>query len=461
MRKLLNRLHDRLGDFWWYSLMLFCACRAADLLNAFVGLWLVPKYVDPSELGAVMPLTQFANFLAIPVAAFANTFRNELTRLSIGKEFGKLKTLMHGVFVATAIFLFLAIVVARFVLPSFLERIRIVEGSLGLVIIAASFVGAVSPIYTNALQALKKFKAQSVINIVGAPVRLLVMLVAMPFRALSGYFIGQAATPVFTMAASVISLRKEFSAKAEPYWTRDTFKKFSALLAIFLASGIVGGIYGLVESTVIRQRLPDLDSAGYYMATRFSEIATYLYGAMIFAFFPFAAELAKNSKEHAKLILKSTGVNIAFCLLMALIFCFISKPLLDFLPHGDKYSAYWWSIPWLIAITGISSLHGFYTTAEIAANRFNFLKWSIPLDLSYPTLLLLVTGHGYLAGIIPTSWTSFLDAHNIQSLDTMLWWMTAINVIKALACFYAMATQDHHITCKNSMALRTAAHELR
>ena len=137
MRKIAGKLHERMGDFWWYSLMLFCACRAADVLNAFVGLWLVPKYVDPSELGAVMPLTQFANFLAIPVAAFANTFRNELTRLSIGKEFGKLKTLMRGVFVATAVFLFLAIVVARFLLPAFLERIRIVEGSLGLVIIAA------------------------------------------------------------------------------------------------------------------------------------------------------------------------------------------------------------------------------------------------------------------------------------------------------------------------------------
>ena len=426
--------------------MLFCACRAADLQNAFVGLWLVPKYVDPSELGAVMPLTQFANFLAIPVAAFANTFRNELTRLSIGKEFGKLKTLMRGVFVATAIFLFLAIIVARLALPAFLERIRIVEGSLGIIIIAASFVGAVSPIYSNALQALKKFKAQSIINIAGAPIRLLVMLVAMPFRALSGYFVGQAATPMFTMAASVVSLRKEFSAKAEPYWTRDTFKKFSALLAIFLASGAAAGFTGLVESTIIRQRLPDLDSAGYYMATRFSEIATYLYSAMIFTFFPFAAELAKHGKEHVKLILKSTGVNIAFCFSIAIAFCFISKPILAFLPHGDKYSAYWWSIPWLIAITGISSLHGFYTTAEIAANRFNFLKWSIPLDLSYPTLLLLVTGHGYFARIIPISWTEFLTSHNIHSLTAMLWWMTAINVIKALACLIAMATSKPRVS---------------
>ena len=58
MTALLNKLHSKLGDFWWYSLMLFCAMRAADCLNVFVGLWLVPKYVEPAELGAVMPLTR-------------------------------------------------------------------------------------------------------------------------------------------------------------------------------------------------------------------------------------------------------------------------------------------------------------------------------------------------------------------------------------------------------------------
>ena len=431
---MLERLHARLGDFWWYSLMLFCACRAADLLNAFVGLWLVPKYVDPSELGAVMPLTQFANFLAIPIAAFANTFRNELTRLSIGKEFGKLKTLLRGVFVATAIFLFLAIIVARLALPAFLERIRIVEGSLGVVIIAASFVGAVAPIYTNALQALKKFKAQSLISVVGAPVRLITMLLAMPFRALTGYFIGQAAVPIFTFVSSVFALRKELSIKAEPYWTKETFKKSIALFAVFAGSGAVGNFMLLVESTVIRQRLPELDSAGYYMATRFSEIATYLYSAMVFAIFPFAAQLAKDGKKHAKLILKSVGANIAFCIIIAAAFCFFAKPALSFLPHGEQYAAYWWSVPWLIGITSLSSIYGLYITAEIATNRFRFLKWAIPLDIAYPSLLLLITGHGYFSNITPSCFSEFLNAHNIRSLDTMLWWMTVINGAKALCC---------------------------
>ncbi len=435
----LNALHRRMGDFWWYSLMLFLACRAADALNAFVGLWLVPKYVPPSELGAVMPLMQFANFLAIPIAAFANTFRNELTRLSVNREFGKLKTLMRGVFVASAIFMFLAIIAARLIMPAFLERIRIVEGSLGLIIIATSFVSAVSPIYSNALQALKKFKAQSVISIIGAPIRLLTMLVTMPFRALSGYFIGQASIPVFSMTASVIALKKELSVKAEPYWNKDTFKKFSKLFFIFISIGLIDGFFLLVEATVLRQRLCDLDSAGYYMASRFSEIAGFLAATMLFTLFPFTAEKAAKGENTSPLVIKSLIVNAAFCALLALPFIFFGKTILSFLPHGDQYAAYWWAIPWMIGITFLCSIMAFYLTAEFSANRFKFLKWYLPIDFAYPLLLLFVTGHGYFADIIPATWTEFLTTHNIYSLKTMLWWITAINGLKAIICVISIA----------------------
>ena len=183
---LIKRLHAKIGDFWWYSLMIFLAARAADCLNVFVGLWLVPKYVPPSELGAVQPLANFANFFAIPAAVFASTFRQEISNLAVRREFGKMKSLMRGVFIATAVFFFVALVAARIVLPSFLWRIRIAEGSLGLVILVAAFSGPIASIYSTPLQALKKFKASSTIQILGAPIRLVVMLVAMPYRALVG-----------------------------------------------------------------------------------------------------------------------------------------------------------------------------------------------------------------------------------------------------------------------------------
>ena len=456
---MLAKLHARIGDFWWYSLMLFCACRAADLLNAFVGLWLVPKYVGPTELGAVQPLTQFANFLAIPVAAFANTFRNELTRLSIGKEYGKLKTLMRGVFAATAVFLFLAIITARFLLPAFLERIRIVEGSLGLIIIAASFVGAVAPIYSNALQALKKFKAQSLLSIVGAPIRLIAMLIAMPFRAITGYFVGQAATPVFSIAASVVSLRKELSVKAEPYWDKEVFQRFARLFGIFVIIGIVDGFYLLTESTVLRQRLPDLDSAGYYMATRFSEIASFLAATLSFTIFPFTAEKATAGEALRPLIVKAISANAIFCLVLALPFMFFGRQILLILPHGDQYATYWWAIPWLIGITFLTSIIIFFVTAEISADRFKFTRWYIPIDLIYPVLLLLITGYGYYAHLLPSKWAEFLSTHNIRSLDAMLWWATAITALRAICCFVAITREkleaDTRTTANNSTATST------
>ena len=439
LRERLNALHFRMGDFWWYSLLLFLACRLADALNAFVGLWLVPKYVPPSELGAVMPLMQFAGFLAIPIAAFSNTFRNELTRLSVNQEFGKLKTLMRGVFIASAVFIFIATIVAHFVFPAFLERIRIAEGSLGVIIIASSFVSAVSPIYSNAIQALKKFKAQSLISIIGAPIRLLAMLVTMPFRALSGYFIGQASVPVFSMAASVFALKNELSVKAEPYWEKGTVKKFSRLFFIFISIGIIDGFFLLVEATTLRQRLCDLDSAGYYMASRFSEIASFLAATMLFTIFPFTAEKAAKGENTSPLVIKSLIANAAFCALLSLPFIFFGKNILSLLPHGDQYAAYWWAIPWMIGITFLCSIMGFYITAEFSANRFKFLKWYLPIDFTYPILLLLVTGHGYFADIIPATWTEFLTAHNIRSLETMLWWITAINGLKAIICIVSIA----------------------
>ena len=441
MRQLLKGLHAKLGDFWWYSLMLFAACRAADALNVFVGLWLVPKYVTPAELGAVMPLTQFATFLAIPIAVFASTFRNELTTLVVNGRFGQMKTLLRGVFIATAVFLFLAIIVCRLVLPAYLERIRIAEGSLGFIILITSFIGAIAPIYCNALQSLKKFKASSTLAILGAPLRLVTMLVTMPLRALSGYFVGQCAVPVSQIVGSVICLRKELSIPAEPYWSRGIVRRFGRLFFVFGIWSLACGFASLVESTVLRQRLPELDSAAYYLVTRFSEIAGFLAMALIFTIFPFAAELSAKGRDTRPLILKASLAIFVTNAALAAFFWVFGARIISFLPHGGDYAAYWWAIPWLIAIATLNFFVSCYTTGESSASRFGFLWWVMPLTLGYPVLLLAVTGYGYFTACIPASWSAFLAVHNVTSLSAMLWWMTGVAVLKALGCLLAMLRQ--------------------
>ena len=101
----------------------------------------------------------------------------------------------------------------------------------------------------------------------------------------------------------------------------------------------------------------------------------------------------------------------------------------------------WWAIPWIISTrTPFASI---FTTAEISAFRFRYMKWMIPLTLLYPTALLFVTGHGYFATYLPDSWTLFLATHNVTSHQAMLWWMTAANALKALGCALAMLRQKH------------------
>ena len=432
MKALLDKLHARLGDFWWYTLMIFMAARAADCLNVFVGLWLVPKYVPPSELGAVMPLSNFAAFLAIPVGVFATTFRQELSNLAVKREFGKLKTLMRGVFIATAVFIVFAITVSHFLLPHYLERIRIAEGSLGMLILAYSFINAISPIFSNPLQALKKFKATTVISLVGAPVRLLTMLATIPLRALSGYFVGQASVPSFSIVTSVIALRKELSVKAEPYWTKSVVRRFGKLFLIFGASAVLGGISELVQSTVLRQRLPDVDSAAYYMVTRFSEITSFLSSTLLITIFPFAAELAAKGRSTHGLVNKSFGAIVITNALLALCFCLVGKPLLELLPQGQAYADFWWAIPCLIGISTLNAYGPIFLSAEIAANRFRSLFVTLPLTIIYTGGLLLVTGQGYYINCVGAKTAGVLDAVNVTSLKSMLAWMGAAAVIRYL-----------------------------
>ena len=434
MKNLLSKLHTQLGDFWWYSLMLFCASRAADCLNVFVGLWLVPKYVEPSELGAVMPLANFASFLALPAAVFASTFRQELSGLATTRQFGKMKTLMRSVFIAAAIFLFLAIVISHFILPHFLTRIRIAEGSLGMLIIIYSFINTIAPIFQNALQSLKKFKATTVISLLGAPIRFIAMIATMPLRALSGYFVGQTSTPTFTIVTAVVALRKELSVKAEPYWTKPAIKKFSKLFLIFGISGITGGFAALIESTILRQRIPEIESAAYYMTTRFSDIASFVCATLSFTIFPFAARLAAQGKSTNTLVVKSTIAILISNAAIATFFWFCGSPILKVLPNGAQYADYWWAIELVILQGTLAQFAILYTTAEVSANRFRYLWWSVPLSVLYPATLLFITGYGYFSNYLPSSMSTFLNQHNITSLATILWWSIGYHFIRMALC---------------------------
>ena len=385
------------------AILLFLALRAGDLVSAAAGMWFVPRYVSPEDIGAVLPVTSFATFLSLPIFAFAMTVMKESAWLAANGERGKIKSLLRGVFVTTGVILAIVLALSTVVTPRFLGAMRIYDVSAGILVVAAAFLGCVAPVYTDALQSLKRFKALAAVELGGALFRFLTMIALMPFRALAGYFSGQAALPAFRIVGSVIALRRDLTVPAVPFWDKVSVRRISLAFLAVLAYQAFPMAASLVEQSVLRTTLPSVDSAGYYMVSRFSDLLYYLTFPLMMVMFPFTAAAAQRNGSTRPYVLKCAVVTLACAAILAVAYAFWGTRLLSFMPHGSDYSEYAHFMPWLVAITSLTSCQVFYTNAEVSAGRFGFLMWLMPLHLIYPAILYWAAKSAYvnsLGGII-------------------------------------------------------------
>ena len=438
------QLKTRLGEFWWASLLMFITCRAGDFINAFIGLWLVPKYVGMDELGAVLPLTNFAGMLGLPIAIFAMTFMKQVNVLATAGEYGKMKTMLRGVFVAAGVFLVCAIIFTRLLMPLLLERARVAEGSLGILIVAVSLVGAVAPIYMNALYGLKRFKTISFIAVVTPPLRLVTMLIAMPFRALAGYFVGQASTPCLQIGASMLALRHELGGTiaAEPYWTRSTIRMFAGYGFLVALYFLVPTFTSFYETLLIRQRLLPVDSAAYYMISRFAEIGTYAGATLSTVIFPFASERRAKGGNPNRLIVWSMMVTLGFGSMFAGVLFLLGPLVFSFLPGGTTYVTYMPEMAALTVILAANTAVGCGIMGDIAADDFRFLWWWLPFHVFYGVALILITGFGYFTVWLPAWFVEQIKAALAHGLDFYIVMMAIVQGGK-MVCLMGQKFYEH------------------
>ena len=379
------------------ALLLFLALRAGDLVSLAAGMWFVPRYVSPEDIGAVLPLTSFATFLSLPLFAFAMTVMKESAGLAAAGERGKVKSLLRGVFAATAALLALVLPLAAVATPRFLAAMRVDDAYAGFLVVAAAMLGCAAPVYTDALQALKRFRALAAVEAGGALVRFAVMAAAMPFRALAGYFAGQAALPAFRMVGSVFALRRDLAVPAEPFWDRPAARRMAlAFVAVLVYQGVPMGA-ALVEQAALRMALPAADSAGYYMVTRFTDLLNYLTFPLLLVMFPYTATAAKKGCSTRPFVVRCSAVALAAAALMAAVYVPFGRELLALLPHGAEYGGYAPLMPWLAVATAMTTCQVFYANAEVSAGRFGFLWWLVPLHIVYPAALWICAAHGLVA----------------------------------------------------------------
>ena len=398
------------------ALGLFIALRLGDAINIAAGLWLVPCYIATEDLGAVLPATSFATFLAIPAFAFGFIFMREATRLACAREYGKLKSLVRGVFAGIGCLLLLALAVAACLMPGFLGYLRVPDSAAGFLVIASAFLGCVAPVYMDALNALKRFKAVGTIEIISSAARFLALLVLLPIRAFAGYFAGGAVQPLVRIMGALLALRRELSAPAEPFWSKGTMRRI-AILFIGVTAYLSAPMFaGLVEQTLLRTELTAAESAGYYLATRLTDVLNTITFPLLLVLFPYASEATEQRSSIRPLVLRCSAVTLAAAAAFALVCAICGEKLLALLPNGCNALPYARHLPLLIATSALTACQNFCTNAEIAAGRFGFLAWFIPLHLAYPAALYvwarcetLASGH-FLAAFAFAALLRFLGA---------------------------------------------------
>lgn len=413
MKAMLCKIHERCGDLWWYAALLFVAQRFGDAINMFVGMWLVPKYVPQEELGAVLPLMNFVGFIGLPLALITTPFLKFITVFADKGEFGKAKSFVRDVFVGVAIFSCFSMLIASLVLPFMFERLRIENGSLGLLMVAVCLLGAIATLFGNMMQGFKMYSLSVWTFALSAPFRMLIMLVLMPFRPLSGYVAGQTAGPIVNILGAWTVFRRQLgkTVKFEPYWKEYGAAIISYTLPFILWT-VTTTVSSTVDSLVIRQRLPEFESAGYYIITRFSDIAAYLgtaFGAFVF---PMVASKQSTDRESLKVLLHSIIGSAVVGFFYSLVLAFLGDDILELNCLWRPYSRLsglmaLWSVNTTLWSVGIC-----LTTYEMAQGRFRFLWYAIPLVAAKAFFLYAVTGCTHLEGVLPRFILSVISEFN-------------------------------------------------
>lgn len=431
----LQKIRDRLGEFWCASLMFFIALRFGDAINAFTGLFVVPKFVSQEELGAVLPVLNFTAFLSLPLSIFITGYTKLLNVCSVKKEWGKVKRMYIDVLRYSFIFILLSVLLVVLFQGLVFERLRIQNGLLGVAIVIAGFLGAFAPLFTNTLQGLKKFKELSLVNIIAAPIRLIVVLLTMPIRPLTGYFVAHGSVPFAQIIASTIAIRKTVFSReivSEPYLDDKTQRwllRFLLLNALFVVPMILGNC---VETMIIRQRLSEIDSAAFYMLSRIAEIGGYLGLTLMVVIFPFASEQHEKGKDSDLLLLRVIGASAIFSILFGIVCYFTKDFVIPWLPGGESYLEYTREYLLLIFIYSSVAIWYCFVNNEMASERFSFLRYHIPLQLVFIALLFVVTGYGYFYGYLPNSLVDAIQDLNACRLGFILSLMAGVNVLRLL-----------------------------
>jgi O-antigen/teichoic acid export membrane protein len=437
MIALKNKIKAWLGPIWWYSIILFFAQRFGDVLNIYIGLWLVPKYVAQDQLGALLPLTQIAGVLGLPLAIILMPFSKFINTFGAKEEYGKIKALLLDVLIVVAISSVVIGIYTWHAAPLIFERLRINSTRLIWLICGITVTSLMIPLANGVLSALKKFRIMSVTGFVSTPIRLAVLLLLLPISGLLGYFASQLALNLVICLIAFWGLRGLISRdiKRESYFSHG--REMIAYTLPFVVMTGVGTLSSAVQYLVIRQRLPDVESAAFYFCSRFSEIPNIIWSAIGQVYFPHISDAFEKGKSTRRILMNVFAISVVGGGMIALLLGVSMGWVFGQVGSWANYRPYAYLTGWL-ALTNVFRVgSSIFVIHEIACRRFGFLFYSVPLALFESLILISLTGYGFFIPYLPASWVEWMESVRAGRIAFIVWVMLA----SAFAQFVGMLVQ--------------------
>lgn len=431
MTQLKAKIKTWLGPVWWYAVVMFVVQRVGDVANIYAGLWLVPKWVPAAELGALLPLGQIGGLLGLPLAIMLMPLSKYLNTFGAREEYGKVKALLMDALCLAGVSA-LAIAAYTWVMAPFVfERLRIKGTGLVWLLCGIALTSVFLPILNNALQALKKFRCMGVVGLTTAPIRLLFLVVLLPISGLFGFFSAQFISYVATLGIGFWGLRELLSkdVKRESYrghWC----EMFQYTLPITVLM-VVGSISTTLQLLVIRQRLPDIESAAFYFGSRFSEIPNMLWSAIGVVFFPVISEAFEKGKDTRKMLLQVLLFTFAGGSAVAVGLGFGIEWLYGMVDKWKCYQPYAYLIVWMSMTNVFRVAFTCFSSYEMACRRFGFVRYAVPLSMLESVVLVSLTGYGFFTPYLPHAWVEWMGSLRAARLE----FVVGVMLVSSFAAF--------------------------
>ena len=423
MMRLKAKIKAWLGPIWWYAVAMFFVQRIGDVINLYAGLWLVPKWVPSAELGALLPLGQIGGMLGLPLAILLNPFSKYLNAFGAKEEYGKVKALLLDALLLASVSSVAIAAYTWVTAPFVFERLRIKGTGLIWLLCGIALTSVFLPVLNNALQALRKFRCMGVVGLTTAPVRLLFLLALLPFSGLIGFFSAQFASNAATLGAGFWGVREIMSRKVKRESYRGhLYEMFQYTLPIVVLM-VVGSVSSTVQLFVIRQRLPDVESAAFYFGSRFSEMPNMLWAAVGVVFFPVISEAFEKGKDTQRLLVKVLAFTVLGGGAVALGLGFGIEWLFGVVGKWTCYQPYAYLVIWMAMTNVFRVAFTCFSSHEMACRRFGFVWYAVPLALLESAVLVSLTGYGFFAPYLPQPWVAWMGSLHAARLEFVVWVM--------------------------------------